>query len=137
MSDPVSARQDGTNYIASVGPDVCWTRIGDKVVPVAYNSIVTFARTARTSRSVRNNGNEDFQVNSRPFNIKGHEAGTLKGVAFPGHVKAYATVRKGSSTVFSEGWQVVRDGDPAWINRPDPGPTEPQRSESTETIEHW
>jgi len=55
--------------------------------------------------------------------VRGHEPGVRKGVVVSGY-KQYATIRQGSSTVFSEGWQVVRDGDPAWINRPDPGSVE-------------
>jgi len=137
MTDrPVSGRKDDWNYIASVGPDVCWTPMGSSVVPVPYDSFVTFERSVRTSRSVYNNGREDFQANSRAYGVQGHEPGVKKGVVVSGY-KQYATIRKGSSTVFSEGWQVVRDGDPAWINRPDPGPVEARASQAEEEIEYF
>jgi len=123
MADrPISGRKDDWNYIASVGPDVCWTPMGSSVVPVPYDSFVTFERSVRTSKSVYNN-----QRDSRAYGVRGHEPGVRKGVVVSGY-KQYATIRQGSSTVFSEGWQVVRDGDPAWINRPDPGSVEKRSS---------
>lgn len=136
MSDrPVSGRKDDWNYIVAVGPDVCWTPMGSSKIPVPYDSFVTFEKSDRTSKTVFNNKREDFQANTRAYGVKGHEPGTLKGVVSPGY-KQYATVRKGSSTVFSEGWQVVRDGDPAWINRPDPGPVEKRNAPEKKKISH-
>ena len=41
-----------------------------------------------------------------------------------------------SSSVFSEGWAVVRDEDPAWMNRPDMGGTEERAVSSTLDIDH-
>ncbi|UXN05583.1 PAAR-like domain-containing protein [Bartonella sp. HY761] len=132
---PVSGRMDDWNYISAVGPDVCLTPIGSAKVPVAYDSFVTFEASERTSKSVYNNKKEDFQVNTRAKKIQGHEPGIDKGVVVQGHQK-YATIRKGSSTVFSEGWQVVRDGDPAWINRPDKGAVEKRSAAQKNKIKY-
>jgi hypothetical protein len=123
---PISARREGTNIMHCTGPDVCLTPMGSAMVPVAYMSMVTLGASVRTSRTVRNNGLEDFQLNSRSTVVTGHEPGTGRGVKVAGY-KAFAHAKKGSSTVYSEGWAVVRDGDPAWINHPDVGPTEPHR----------
>jgi len=133
---PISGRKDNWNYIACVGPDVCWTPMGSSVVPVPYDSFVTFERSVRTSRSVYNNQREDFQANSRAYGVQGHEPGIKKGVVVAGY-RQYATIRQGSLTVFSEGWQVVRDGDPAWINRPDPGPVEKRHARKRQKIEYF
>ena len=137
MSVPVSARRDSSNCVYSIAPDVCWTPIGDVIVPVAYNSICFFAegQTSRTSRTVRNNGNHDFQLNTRCTRTEGHDAGTRKGVIVPGHQEV-SHVMTGEGTIYSEGWAIVRDGDPAWINRPDEGAVEDRRSSSKQKITH-
>ena len=129
MSVPISARKDGANIIHCTGPNVCKTPMGSSMVPVPYMSMVTLGGAIRTSKTVRNNGSQDFQLNSRTKAVVGHEPGVGKGVKVAGH-KAYAHAKKGSSTVFSEGWAVVRNNDPAWINHPSPGPTEPRRAMS-------
>lgn len=135
MVVPISARKTGTHIMHCTGPDVCLTPIGSSVVPVPYMSMVTLAASTRVSRSVRNNSDEDFQLNSRAYGVTGHESGVRKGVKVAGY-KAYALAKKASSTVFSEGWAVVRDADPCWINRPDEGAVEPRRSKSIETKQH-
>lgn len=136
MSAPISARNDGSNYAYSVGPDVCWTPIGSYVLPIPYFSIAYFDPADRTSRTVRNNDLHDFQLNTRATKTKGHEAGTKKGVAVPGH-EAISHAMRGSATVFSEGFAVVRDGDPARVNRPDNGSTEPKRSKKAVQITYF
>ena len=127
MATAVSGRQQGGQYmIVSTGPDVCLTPMGSAMVPVPYISGAFLAAALRISTSVRNNGGRDFQLNSRTAASFGHEAGVGMGVQQPGY-KGMAHVQTASSTVYSEGWAVVRDGDPAWINHPDPGPPEPLR----------
>jgi len=136
MSAPVSARNDGSNYAYSIGPDVCWTPMGSSVVPVPYFSIARFDPSSRTSRTVRNNGLHDFQLNTRATRTQGHEPGTQKGVRVPGY-KAISHAAQGSATVFSEGFAVVRNGDPARINRPDNGAQEPRRNKKTIKISYF
>lgn len=126
MAIPISARRDGTNIMHCTGPDVCKTPMGSSMVPVPYMSMVTLGSATRTSRTVRNNGKQDFQLNSRALVVTGHEPGVGKGVKVNGY-KSHALAKTGSKTVYSEGWSVVRDSDPAWINRPGPGGTEPHR----------
>ncbi|MGL4237123.1 PAAR-like domain-containing protein [Tabrizicola sp.] len=135
MNVPISARKDGTHFIYSIAPDVCWTPMGSGKVAVPYNSIAFLDPAARVSRTVRNNSDPDFQLNSRATVTIGHEPGTLKGVKVPGY-KSISHVRVAERTIYSEGWAIVRDGDPAWVNRPDYGAVEPRRQKSTETIPH-
>ena len=127
MAIPISARRDSANIMHCTGPDVCWTPMGSSMVRVPYMSMVTLGSASRTSRTVRNNGKQDFQLNSRALVVTGHEPGVGRGVKVNGY-KSHALAKRGSKTVFSEGWAVIRDSDPAWINRPGPGGTEPHRS---------
>jgi Domain of unknown function (DUF4150) len=123
----VSARKCATNVIVSTGPDVCLTPVGGAVVPVAYSSIAFLDTAIRYSKSVRNNGKFDFQLNSRTSCSTGHEPGVKKGVIVPGYLGP-AHVDVASDYVYSEGWATCSHRDPAWINRPDPGPVEPVKS---------
>jgi hypothetical protein len=133
MAKEVSGRQQGGQYmIASTGPDVCLTPMGSGMVPVAYCSVAFLDPAVRVSTSVRNNGGRDFQLNSRAATSTGHEPGTGRGVQETGY-KGMAHAKTASATVFSEGWAVVRDSDPAWINHPGPGPTEDRRTMTEET----
>lgn len=133
MAVPISARRDGANIMHCTGPDVCKTPMGSSMVPVPYVSMVNLGSSVRTSRTVRNNGRQDFQLNSRALVVTGHEAGVGKGVKVNGY-KSHALAKNGSKTVFSEGWAVIRDSDPAWINRPGPGSTEPHRGMGDEQV---
>lgn len=135
MSVPVSARKDGANIMFSKGPDVCKTPIGSSMVPVPYVTVVTLAASTRTAKTVRNNGKHDFNLNTRTRLVTGHEPGVGKGVKDAGY-RGWANAKKASSTVFSEGWAVVRHNDPAWINGASKGPTEKRRSKIKRTEKH-
>lgn len=126
MSVPISARKDGANMIVGKGPDVCKTPMGSSMVPVPYMTMVTLAPSTRTAKTVRNNGKPDFNLNTRTRLVTGHEPGVGKGVVDAGY-KGFAHVQKGSSTVYSEGYAVTRNNDPAWINAASAGPTETKR----------
>lgn len=137
MSNPVSARRDGTNYVHSIFPDVCWTPIGDVMVPIPYSSICLFdeGSITRQSRTVRNNEDHDFQLNTRCTKTTGHEPGTGKGVIVPGYMQI-SHIMQGEGAIFSEGYAIVRNEHMAWMNRPDEGPQEGRRSSTTTSIEH-
>lgn len=79
----ISARQDRSNTLVSSGPDVLWTPKGGSKEKVAYSVVAHMDTSIRLSKSVRNNGNYDFQLNSRTTKIKGHAPRTLKGVVVP------------------------------------------------------
>ena len=130
----ISARKCASNVIVSKGPDVCLTPVGSSVKPVAYSSIAFLDTSVRVSTSVRNNGKFDFQLNSRTSTSTRHEPGVKKGVKVPGY-KGPAHVDTASDYVYSEGWATCAHRDPAWINRPDPGPTEPRKGERRVPIE--
>jgi Domain of unknown function (DUF4150) len=125
MSDKISARASASNTIVSKGPDVCWTPRGDDWVPVAYSTLAKLKDSARVSTSVFNNKIQDFHLNSRAPMTEGHEPGIGKGVVVPGY-KGWAHVVETTSTVSSNGWASCRHRDPASINMPDLGPTEPR-----------
>ncbi|MEO0765960.1 MAG: PAAR-like domain-containing protein [Pseudomonadota bacterium] len=135
MSVPISARKDGANMIIGKGPDVCKTPVGSSMVPVPYMTLVTLGPALRTAKTVRNNSKHDFNLNTRTRLVTGHEPGVGKGVKDAGY-KGFAHVRTASSTVFSEGWAVVRHGDPAWINAASAGPQERRRSKSKTSKKH-
>lgn len=122
----ISARQDRSNLLVSTGPDVLWTPKGGGKEKVAYSVVAHMDTSIRLSTSVRNNGNYDFQLNSRTTEIQGHHPGTLKGVKVDGY-QAYSHVKVASDFVYSEGFATVAHRHEAWINHPDPGPTEPQK----------
>ncbi|WHA44062.1 PAAR-like domain-containing protein [Agrobacterium larrymoorei] len=123
----ISARKCDSNVIVSTGPDVCRTPVGSDIVDVAYCSIAYLNTTIRHSTTVRNNGKFDFQLNSRTSTSTGHEPGTERGVVVSGY-KGPAHVEIASPFVYSEGWATCSHRDPAWINRPDEGPVEPEKS---------
>ncbi len=135
MSVPISARKDGANIMVTKGPDVCKTPMGSSMVPVPYMTLVTLGPSKRTAKTVRNNGKHDFNLNTRTQLVTGHEPGVGKGVKDAGY-KGYAHSKKGSATVFSEGWAVVRHGDPAWLNAASAGPKEPRRVKSKKPVKH-
>ncbi len=135
MSVPISARKDGANIMVTKGPDVCKTPVGSSMVPVPYVTMVTLAPSIRTAKTVRNNGKHDFNLNTRTRLVTGHEPGVGKGVKDAGY-KGYAHAKKGSATVFSEGWAVVRNGDPSWLNAASAGPKEPRRIKFKKPVKH-
>jgi len=129
----ISSRKTAAHTIVSKGPDVCWTPVGADMEPVAYHSIAFLSDAIRYSTSVRNNGDYDFQLNSRVACSTGHEPGTGRGVNVPGYLGT-AHVEIASDFVYSEGFASCSHRDPAWINRHDEGPKETQKSKETVKI---
>ena len=126
MSNNVSARKDGSNYIASTGPDVCKTPVGSSIVPVPYSSIAFLGSAARVNKTVRMNGDPNFMLNSRTPSSLGTEPGVKKGVKKSGHLgPAAAKVVTGS--VFSRKWAPAKHKDKAIINMASKGPVEKKR----------
>ena len=133
MPRMVAARKHDSNIIYSVAPDVCLTPIGSSIVPIPYMSMVTLGRSFDVSRSVKQNGLSDFQLDSRAPGVTGHEPGVRKGVVVPGY-KDLGFGRKVSASTGTEGHTVVRDRDPAWINRPDRGAREHESARKTRPV---
>jgi Domain of unknown function (DUF4150) len=129
----VSARKCATNVIVSTGPDVLLTPVGGGMVPVAYSSIAFLDTAIRYSKSVRNNGKFDFQLNSRTSTSTGHEPGTGKGVKVAGY-KGHAQADIAANYVYSEGWATVSHRDPAWINGVGEGLVEPVKSKDVADV---
>ncbi len=126
MSNNVGARKDGSNYIASTGPDVCKTPVGSSVVPVPYASIAFLGSAARVSSNVKRNGKSDFMLNSRTPNSMGTEPGVKKGVAKSGHLGPSA-VKVTTGSVFINGYASASHKDKATINMASQSPTEKKR----------
>lgn len=99
------------------------------MVEVGYSSIAFLDTAIRYSSSVRNNGKFDFQLNSRCATSTGHEPGIGRGTTIEGYLGP-AHVDVAAHFLYSEGWATCSHRDPAWINRPDPGPVEPRKSKS-------
>jgi hypothetical protein len=129
----ISARKCASNVIVTKGPDVCWTPRGANMVPVAYSSIAYLSTAVRVSTSVRNNGKYDFQLNSRCAVSEGNDPGTGRGIVVHGY-KGHAHAETAADYVYSEGFATVSHRDPAWINRPDLGPTEPNKGKGEEQV---
>lgn len=126
----ISARKNHSNVIVSKGPDVCWTPRGSQMVKVPYNSIAFLSTAVRVSKSVRNNGCYDFQLNTRCAKSKGHEAGIGRGVQVSGYLGP-AHVQTASSFLYSEGFASCAHRDPAWINASSLEPIEKQKPKSS------
>lgn len=124
MAEMTNASEDSLDVIVSTGPDVCLTPVGSTMVPVAYCSVSFLGQSERLSSTVLDNDTPDFHLNSRVCTSTGHEAGTGAGVVVPGY-QGEAFVQSASPTVFVDGWATTRHGDPAFINRPGAGATEP------------
>jgi hypothetical protein len=133
MSTKISARKVGVHYIASSGPDVCKTPMGSSMVPVAYHSIAFLDDSVRVATTVFNNGDPDFNINSRaPVSI-GNDPGVGRGVVQTGY-KGPGAVIQPSKTVFSEGWRTARHGDLCVINMADLGAVEDQRTANRQSL---
>lgn len=126
MSNKLAARKDGSNFIASSGPDVCKTSVGSGAQPVPYTSIAFLDTALRVNPTVRRNGKPDFMLNSRTSNSMGTEPGKGKGIKEPGHLGP-AAVKKTTGSVFSSGWASARHKDDAVINMTSPGNAEKKR----------
>jgi len=136
MAPPVSARKRADNFIASSGPDVCWTPMGCIMVPVAYNTIALFDTCEDESRNVFDNGCADFHFNTVAMVVQGHEPGTGGGVVVQGY-RTYAAATESTSSVATNGYLLVRDGDPAMLTRHDPALKEFQSSMTPKIIESY
>lgn len=125
--DAIRARKTSSHIIVSKGPDVCWTPRGNTMVKVAYSSISFLNTAVRCSKSVRNNGDYDFQLNSRCSTSEGHEPGIGKGIKVAGY-KGPSHANRAHALIYSEGFALVSHRDPAWINKDTKGSQEPQKT---------
>lgn len=124
--DAIRARKTSSHVIVSKGPDVCWTPRGNTMVKCPYSSIAFLDTAVRCSTSVRNNGDYDFQLNSRCATSEGHEPGIGRGVKVTGY-KGPAHVETAHARIYSEGFALVSHRDSAWINKDTQGQQEPQK----------
>jgi uncharacterized protein DUF4150 len=129
----VSARKNSSNVIVTKGPDVCLTPRGGSMVPVPYSSVAKLDTSVRVSTTVRNNGDYDFQLNSRCGVSEGNDPGKGKGIIVQGY-KGPAHVMVASNFVYSEGFATCAHRDQAWINGADIGPTEPRKPLTTVNV---
>lgn len=129
----ISARKDASNVIVTKGPDVCLTPRGSCMVPVAYTTIANLSTAVRYSPTVRNNGNYDFQLNSRCATSTGHEPGVGRGIISSGYL-GHAHAAVASDYVCSTGYATVAHLDDAWANGVGLGAMETQKSSGEETV---
>ncbi len=90
--------------------DVCKTKIGKPVVPIAYTNIARSTDAALTAGSIIINGNPACHKQSIFARSTGDEPGNRLGVA-SGTICAQAEFITAASTVFFENVPAVRQGD--------------------------
>jgi hypothetical protein len=111
----VARKQAGWKVIYSL-PDVCWTPVGDKQVPVPYPVYAELEDSVRVAKRVKANGHcvVIFDETVAPRTI-GDASGTGKGVV-SGTVEAGCWPKTHSGTVSVEKHRVVRHDDEFWMN---------------------
>jgi uncharacterized Zn-binding protein involved in type VI secretion len=120
MADEKATAQDGQFVLISMPPDVCWTPIGKKKVPIPYPIVHTMADAQQCSRNVFFNGNPAYlHANSYVDNVTGDEPGVKGGVVTGVNMKVSHS-QKHSSTVYINGKPSVRTGDMVLMNTKKP-----------------
>jgi hypothetical protein len=113
--DVVARRQAGWKVIYTF-PDVCWTPIGDKRVPVPYPVYAELKDSVRAAKGVQANGNPVVIYDETVVpKTRGDGAGSQKGIK-SGTVEANCYPKTRSGTVRAEGHYTVRHDDEFWMN---------------------
>lgn len=108
--------QDGQFVLVCMAPDVCWTPIGDKKLPIPYPITHTMANAKQCSRNVYVNGKPAYMhANSYVDNVSGDNPGTDGGVVTGVNMKVSHS-QQHSPSVFVNGKPSVRTGDTVYMN---------------------
>lgn len=120
MADERLTAKDGDFMLISIAPDVCWTPVGKKVVPIPYAISHTMEQSEQCSQDVFVNGKPAFLHGmSYVDNVQGDEPGSKGGVITGVNVKISHSLQK-SPTVFINGHPAVRTGDMVHMNTKKP-----------------
>jgi hypothetical protein len=109
------SRNTGEGIIVSIYPDVCLTPMGSTMVPVPYTIWAKQSDEASTTPTVRFTGQRTHNRGSLITKCQGDEAGTGGGVKSGTH-NGLVEPMEHSSTVRSEGKNVIRHNDIWWMN---------------------
>lgn len=120
MADEKFTAKDAQFVLVNMAPDVCWTPIGDEVVPVPYAISHAMDLAQQCSRNVFVNGKPAFlHANSYVDDVRGDEPGTDGGVVSGVHNKISHSLQH-SPSVFVNGKPTVRTGDMVFMNTKKP-----------------
>ena len=116
MADEHLTAKDARFVLISMPPDVCWTPIGDKQVPLPYAITHRMDQSQQCSDDVYSNGKPVFLHRmSYVDNVKGDEPGMGGGVITGVNMKVSHSLTH-SRNVYVNGHKVVRTGDLVHMN---------------------
>lgn len=116
MADEHITAKDSEFVLISLAPDVCWTPIGDKSVPIPYPITHDMGKSTQCSDNVYVDGKPVF-LHRMSFvdNVEGDEPGSDGGVVSRVNMKISHSLMY-SRNVYVNGHEVVRTGDMMHMN---------------------
>lgn len=116
MADEKFTAKDSQYVLVCMAPDVCWTPIGKKVLPIPYAIAHSMDRAEQCSKNVFVEGKPAYlHANSYVDNVRGDEPGTKGGVVTGVNMKVSHSLQH-SPSVFVNGKHAVRTGDKVYMN---------------------
>lgn len=120
MAFEKATAKDGQYVLICMAPDVCWTPIGKKKVPIPYFITHTMATAQQCSKNVFFNGKPAYlHANSYVDNVSGDEPGVKGGVVTGVNMKVSHS-QQHSPTVYINGKPMVRTADVVLMNTKKP-----------------
>ncbi len=120
MADEKATAKNAEFVLICMAPDVCWTPIGDKKIPLPYAITHTMATAQQCSRNVFFNGKAAYlHANSYVDNVTGDEPGVDGGVVTGVNMKVSHS-QQHSPTVYINGKPMVRTADTVLMNTKKP-----------------
>lgn len=120
MANEKATAKDGQFVLISMAPDVCWTPIGDKKLPIPYSIVHNMATAQQCSRNVFINKKPAYlHANSYVDNVTGDEPGVDSGVV-SGVNEKVSHSQQHSANVYINGKQMVRTADMVLMNTKKP-----------------
>ncbi|MEM7212209.1 MAG: DUF4150 domain-containing protein [Pseudomonadota bacterium] len=101
--------------VVSITPDVCLTPVGNSVVPIPYSITAVLTDDAKSTKSVRIDGKQAYNMGTDVTCCKGDAPGSKKGVK-SGTIEAKCEPKTHAPTVKIEGKHAIRNGDIFWMN---------------------
>ncbi len=120
MANEKATAKNAEFVLVCMAPDVCWTPIGSKKVPIPYFITHTMATSQQCSRNVFFNGKAAYlHANSYVDNVTGDEPGIKGGVVTGVNMKVSHS-QQHSASVYINGKPMVRTGDMVLMNTKKP-----------------
>ena len=120
MADERMTAKDADYVLVCLCPDVCWTPIGNSVVPIPYAITHNMSTAQQCSKDVFVNGNATF-LHAMSFvdKVQGDAPGVRGGVITGVNEKVSHSLQH-SSSVYINGQPMVRTGDRVHMNTKKP-----------------